>query len=228
MKRRSLMLAAVLGPLVAAGACSSGKDVERARPGGAATALPSPDVGTGVTFAAALARRRSRREYDDRPLTRAESSQLMWAAQGITSDGGLRTAPSAGAIYPLTIGVALPDGLYRYAAKGHLVDRVFDQDVRVALGKAALGQQWVGRAPAIFTVTGDVSRSAAKYGTRAERYVFLEAGHTAQNLLLQAAALGLAGVPVGAFDDDEVRRLLQLPTREQPIYLIPVGQPIAA
>ena len=221
------MMAAVLSPLVAVGACVSSEN-ERTLPSGDVTALPSPDLATGVTLAAALARRRSRREYAERALTRAEVSQLMWAAQGVTSDGGLRTAPSAGALYPLTICVALPDGLYRYTPKGHMVERAFDEDLRVALGKAALGQQWVGRAPAVFTVSGDVSRSEPKYGSRAERYIFMEAGHAAQNLLLQAVALGLAGVPVGAFDDDAVRTVLRLSTREQPVYLMPVGQPLAS
>ena len=86
-------------------------------------------------------------------------------------------------------------------------------------------QEWVGRAPAVFAISGDVSRMAEKYADRAERYVFLEAGHAAQNLLLQAVDLGLSGVPVGSFDDEAVAGLLQLPESERPIYLLPVGRP---
>jgi SagB-type dehydrogenase family enzyme len=179
----------------------------------------------GVGFSAVLRRRRSVREYVDEPLSRAEVGELLWSSQGISSPDGLRTAPSAGAIYPLTVHVALPDGLYDYRSAGHRVERKAASDVRRSLGEAAFGQEWVGRAPAVFAISGDVSKTAEKYADRAERYVFLEAGHAAQNLLLQAVALGLSGVPVGAFDDETVAGLLHLPGSQRPIYLLPVGRP---
>lgn len=178
-----------------------------------------------MTLAAALAQRRSVREYTEDPLAGDDVAQLLWAAQGVSSENGLRTAPSAGALYPLTAYVALADGLFCYEPAGHRTARTSTSDLRDRLAQAAFGQDWIGRAPAVFAIGGNVSRPAGRYGGRAERYVFLEAGHAAQNLLLQAVSLGLAGVPVGAFDDDEVHRLLLMPETERPVYLLPVGRP---
>lgn len=224
MRRRPFLLAALLGTVASTGACNGGGGpTPTARSRG--TALPSPGRADGLPLAVALTRRRSIREYADETLPRTAIGDLAWAAQGISSDSGLRTAPSAGALYPLTLRVALPDGLYRYQPSGHRISRVSASDLRGRLGEAALGQDWVGKAPAVFAISGDVSKTVGKYGDRAERYVLLEAGHAAQNLLLQAVALGLSGVPVGAFDDDELHRLLLLDRLERAIYLLPVGRP---
>lgn len=230
MRRRQVLLAALAGGVAAASGCTTDSD-------GTSTGAPStgptsalPDAATGpatgrTSLADVLAARRSLREFSGDPLTEDEVGHLCWAAQGVSSPDGLRTAPSAGALYPLTLSVALPDGLHRYVPDGHALRTVAARDLRAALAEAALGQDWVGTAPAVFAISGDISRTASKYGDRAERYVHLEAGHAAENLLLRAVSLGLGATPVGAFDDDRVRRLLVLPDRDQPTHLLPVGRP---
>jgi SagB-type dehydrogenase family enzyme len=189
-----------------------------------AVALPAPSTHGRVSLEEALASRRSIREVDPRPLNSAQLSQLLWATQGITDAAGLRAAPSAGALYPLEVYVAAADGLLRYEPRGHRLLRVDARDLRGALARAALGQECVARAPAVFVIAAVTARTERKYGTRAGRYVDMEAGHAAQNLLLQATALGLGGVPVGAFDDEGVRSALGLPREQRPLYLVPVGK----
>jgi len=186
--------------------------------------LPPPRTTGSTSLEEALARRRSVRAFSVEPLTDAEVGQLLWAAQGLTSEGGRRTAPSAGALYPLELYVVTPDGLWRYLPEGHALTRLGTEDLRVELRRAALDQDAVGAAPLVVVITGVVERTAIKYGhERAARYVQLEAGHAAQGLLLQAVALDLAAVPVGAFIDSEVARVLGLPLNEAPLYLLPVG-----
>jgi SagB-type dehydrogenase family enzyme len=185
--------------------------------------LPPPTTDGEVSLEAALAQRRSVRTYTDQPLSDAEIGQLLWAAQGVTDASGKRTTPSAGASYPLEVYVATASGVYHYLPDGHRWQRTSADDPRPTLADAALGQPTVEDAPAVLVVTGVVDRTAAKYGARARRYVQLEAGHAAQNVLLQATALGLGAVPIGAFDDADVRRVLGLPTDHTPLYLVPVG-----
>lgn len=188
-------------------------------------ALPAARRAGSLSLEALLTQRRSARRFGRTPLTRAQIGQLLWAAQGVTGDRGFRTAPSAGALYPLEVYVATREGVFRYVPRGHRLALVSDRDARGALYRAALSQEAVKDAPAIFVVAAEVARTRRKYGGRAERYVHLEAGHAAQNLLLQATALGLAGVPIGAFTDAEVQRALGGPTSHAPIYVIPVGTP---
>ena len=188
--------------------------------------LPAPATDGQTSIEAALAQRRSVREFSARPLTDAELGQLLWAAQGITDQTGYRTAPSAGALYPLEIYVATGDGLFHYEVDRHALATLDRTDLRPALHQAALRQGAVSQAPALFVIAAVYQRTAGKYGAeRSPRYVHLEAGHAAQNLLLQAVALGLGAVPIGAFDDTDVQRVLNLPAEEEPLYLIPVGQP---
>jgi SagB-type dehydrogenase family enzyme len=177
-----------------------------------------------MSLAAALARRRSMREFADRALGRSELSQLLWAAQGV-SDGptGLRTAPSAGALSPLFAYAALAEGLYRYVASTHVLEEVVARDLRSDLAIAALGQQEIAHAPCVLVLTAVFARTTRKYGERGVRYAWLETGHAAQNVLLAATALGLAAYPVGAFDDAQVAKLLRLTRDEAPLYLLPVG-----
>jgi SagB-type dehydrogenase family enzyme len=199
---------------------------EAGRPAPSVVALPKPAERGAVSLEEALQRRRSIRDYATQELTGAELSQLLWAAQGITDPAGLRTAPSAGALYPLEVYVATRAGLHHYEPRGHQLVRVQDADLRRALARAALGQEAVAAAPALFIITAVPSRTAAKYGAeRARRYTQLEAGHAAQNLLLEATALGLGAVPVGAFKDEDVTRILGLERGEMPLYLLPVGHP---
>jgi len=185
--------------------------------------LPEPRTGSDVSLEETLARRRSVRQYTDQPLTMEEISQLLWAAQGVTRDWGARTAPSAGALYPLEVYVATPEGLYHYLPDGHRAEVLSQQDLRRALARAGLDQNAIHDAPAVFVIAAVYARTSGKYGKRAERYVKLEAGHVGQNILLQAVALDLGGVPIGAFHDDQVQRALGLPANYEPLYLIPVG-----
>ncbi len=191
---------------------------------GEVLALPAPRLESDVSLEEALARRRSVRAYSGEPLTLEEIGQLLWAAQGTTDERGYRTAPSAGALYPLELYAATDSGLYHYLPRGHEAEKRRIEGWRVPLCQAALSQDAVCQASAVFVVTAVYERTEAKYGQRAERYVWLEAGHAAQNLLLQAVALDLGAVPIGAFYDDQVRAALSLPAEHEPLYLISVGR----
>jgi len=207
------------------GACASGPSQSpTASAVTASTDLPAPALSAQRSLEEALANRRSVRDYDDEPLTMAEIGQLLWAAQGITSEQGYRTTPSAGALYPLEIYLLTADGVFHYDPRQHRLTRTGDADARPALCQAALRQEPVNSAPAVFVVTAVYARTAEKYGEqRGTRYVHLEAGHAAQNLLLQATAMGLGAVPIGAFHDEDVQQALGLLADHQPLYLIPVG-----
>jgi SagB-type dehydrogenase family enzyme len=188
--------------------------------------LPAPARSGVVSLEEALAQRRSVREFLRGELTPRQLSQLLWAAQGITSQEGHRTAPSAGALYPLEMYVVVPAGLYHYTPLRHQLNLVSAGDFRRPLFRAALEQKAIIEASAVFVIAAVYERTAQKYGpARGERYVHLEAGHAAQNLLLEAVALGLGAVPMGAFQDAEVKKLLELPRNYEPLYLIPVGTP---
>lgn len=187
--------------------------------------LPEPDVVGGGALTEALAQRRSVREYEATPLSLTELSQLLWATQGITSGAGQRTAPSAGATYPLELYVVTAEGHYHYDPDRHQLELLSNDDVRRDLSRAALSQESVEMAPAVFVLAAVCARTEQRYGDRAERYVKIEVGHAAQNLLLQAVSLGLGAVPVGAFHDDDVQEVLNLPDDFEPLYLIPVGYP---
>jgi SagB-type dehydrogenase family enzyme len=171
------------------------------------------------------------REFSRQALQLADVAQLLWAAQGVTSRDGGRAAPSAGALYPLELYLVagnvdtLPAGLYHYRPQGHRLRPVTDGDLRKALAGAALDQPWVRSAPAVLVIAGVYERSATKYGQRARRYTHIETGHAAQNVYLQAEALGLGTVIVGAFEDAAVREVLGLPSGHAPLALMPVGYP---
>lgn len=221
---KNIGLAALAGlALVAAGAAPpAGGEMKRVE--AESVALPPPATRGSVSLEEALARRRSIREFAPAPLTQAELSQLLWAAQGLTGTGGHRTAPSAGALYPVELYVATPEGLFQYVPEGHRIARRIDHDVRDALRRAALGQESVGEAPAVFAITAVPARTEVKYGpSRTPRYLAMEAGHIAQNILLEATAMGLGGVPAGAFDDEKLARALDLPSGQVALYLVPVG-----
>jgi SagB-type dehydrogenase family enzyme len=192
---------------------------------GETIALPQPRLEGERSLEETLAARRSVRSFSDVALTWEEIGQLLWAAQGITRDWGARTAPSAGALYPLEVYVASGEGLYHYRPQGHQVAVLSEADLRQELWQAGLKQDAIRQGAAVFVIAAVYARTAAKYGDRAERYVRLEAGHAAQNLLLQAVALDLGGVPIGAFHDDQVQAALGLLEDHEPLYLIPVGHP---
>jgi SagB-type dehydrogenase family enzyme len=188
--------------------------------------LPSPRLQGSLSLEEVLARRRSVRSFTPQALSLVEIGQLLWAAQGVTDPSGKRTAPSAGALYPLETYALTPDGIYHYDPAAHSLARVRDGDRREELYQAALMQDSVRQAPLVIAMAAVYGRTEAKYGPqRGPRYVHMEVGHAAQNVLLQAVALGLGAVPVGAFLDDEMADVLGLPGDQRPLYLLAVGHP---
>jgi len=173
-----------------------------------------------------LSQRRSVRQFTEESLTLEEVGQLLWAAQGITEPANYRTAPSAGALYPLEIYAVTEEGAFHYVPKGHQLAIQRKGEVQADLFMAALQQEAVKEAPLVIVIAAVYARTSQKYGEmRSPRYVHLEAGHAAQNVLLQAVSLGLGAVPIGAFEDEKVKEALGLPDDQQPLYLIPVGHP---
>lgn len=204
-------------------------------PPGEPIPLPAPRLEGAISVEEALAARRSLRSFGSEPLSLQEVGQLLWAAQGVTDARGYRTAPSAGALYPLEVYLVcrrveeLEPGVYRYLPSDHALSAVAAAsrggDACEALARAALGQSPVRDAAANVVFAGVYERTTAKYGYRGHQYVHIEVGHAAENVYLQATALGLATVAVGAFDDAEVAQVLLLPEGETPLYVMPVGRP---
>jgi SagB-type dehydrogenase family enzyme len=192
--------------------------------------LPDPRLSSSFSLEESLLRRRSIREYSTAPLTLYEVSQLLWAGQGITSENGGRTAPSAGALYPLEVYLVagkvdnLASGVYHYNPGGHELILINNNDIREGLAEAALGQTAVKNAALVILITVVYERTTQKYGDRGVRYAQMEVGHAAQNICLQATALNLGTVTIGAFDDNRVKDRLGLADNETPIYIIPVGR----
>ncbi|HSQ78434.1 MAG TPA: SagB/ThcOx family dehydrogenase [Nitrospirota bacterium] len=192
--------------------------------------LPEPLYDSKTSVEKALQKRRSLRQYRNLPITLQELSQLLWAAQGISGTGGRRTAPSAGALYPLEICVVagnvtgLSAGIYSYDPHKHELSRSLDSDKRAELSKASLGQSSINKAAAILVISAVYERVTGKYGERGIRYVHMEAGHAAQNVFLQAVSLDLGTVVIGAFQDEEVRAVLHHSGQVQPLYLMPMGK----
>jgi SagB-type dehydrogenase family enzyme len=185
--------------------------------------LPEPARDGGISVEAALAKRESVRHFISAPLALSQISQVLWAAQGITREWGGRTAPSAGALYPLELYLALRDGFFHYVPRSHQLVHISDHDLIDDLASAALGQQCIKESSAVVVIAAVYERVEKKYGRRGERYVKIEAGHAAQNILLQAVSQGIGAVPVGAFYDQDVRKILSLPADHEPLYLIPMG-----
>ncbi len=213
MKRYPLLLA-----LAFFAACPGGNVAEEYK-------LPEP-LQTNRSIEECLAARRSIRGFTSDTLTTEQIATLLWAAQGITdTTRGFRTAPSAGATYPLEAYLVTAQGIFLYHPAAHKITLVKKGDKRVELTVACLGQVWVGKAPASIVLCAVPERTSRRYGERAMRYVWMEAGHAAQNILLEAVALGLGGVPIGAFSDEAVSKLLDLDKSTIPLYVLPVGIP---
>ena len=192
--------------------------------------LPAPVLTGKLSVEAALKARKSSRSFGTGGLRLAEVSQLLWAAQGITRQNGMRTAPSAGALYPMEVCLVvgevdgLEPGVYRYRPQDHSLLTLSMGDKREPLAALALGQSWIAKGAVSLILTGVIERTARKYGDRALRYVLIEAGHVGQNIYLQAAALELGTAMVGAFDDNALQTLLQLNEGEIPVVIMPVGR----
>lgn len=201
--------------------------------------LPLPTPKSGMALEDALLNRRSVREWAPEPLELEDLSLLLWAAQGVTEFAGWyrRTAPSAGATYPLEVYVVVGErgvrngtsyleaGVYKYNPLRHSLTLVVKGDRRRELWEAALRQDWVRDAPASIVICAVYERTTMRYGERGYRYVHMEAGHAGQNVYLQAAALGLGTVAVGAFDDEAVAKTIGAQSSEAPLYIFPVGVP---
>lgn len=193
-------------------------------------ALPKAKTSGGISVEQALNARRSHRRYADTPLTLKQVGQLMWAAQGINDPRGLRTAPSAGGTYPLTLYLVagnvegLEPAVYMYHPQSHRLIRTADRDRRAMLAGACMSQPWVKAAPASIVFVAERENTSAVYGRRGIRYVDMEVGHAAQNIYLQTVPLGLGTVAVGACDDAHVARVLNLEAGLTPLYVMPIGK----
>ena len=195
--------------------------------------LPSPSQQGSISLEEAIARRRSIRHFTSQSISQSQLSQILWAAQGTSDTPWTRTVPSAGATYPLEIFVVcgancieqISEGIYHYNANSHSLTRHHQGDARLELARAALGQEYIYEAPADIVICAIYERTLRRYGARGERYVHIEVGHAGQNIYLQATAIGLATVAIGAFYDEPVREALRLDKQYRPLYIMPIGKP---
>lgn len=194
--------------------------------------LPKPKFTGSISVEETIKKRRTERSFVSIALSQQQLSQILWAAQGITEEGGLkRSIPSAGALYPLDIFVVVGEdgvndvqaGVYHYQPAHHQIKCVIPGDLRKKLAEAALGQMWIARAPVIIVITAEYERTTGKYGKRGIRYVHMEVGHAGQNIFLQSESLNFGAGIVGAFADDRVKDILNLPDEYVPLLIMPVG-----
>ncbi len=186
--------------------------------------LPQPKTKGEISLEESIARRRSVRSFIRKDLSLEQIGQILWAAQGITdAKTGHRASPSAGGLYPMEIYAVTKDGMYHYVCQGHLLEVLTHKDLRPGLSGAALRQGSVKEAALDVVICAVYDRVTLRYGERGKMYVDIEAGHIAQNIHLQAVALGLDSVPIGAFDEGSVKSVLDLPDGQVPLYIIPVG-----
>lgn len=196
--------------------------------------LKPPSQKGGVSLEEAIACRKSIRDFSSEPISQLQLSQILWSAQGITdSQGRRRAVPSAGATYPLEIFVVcgrnsvegMDEGVYHYNIGNHSLTLHHKGEVRLELARAALDQEYIYEAPVDIVICAVYERTTRDYGNRGERYVHIEVGHAGQNIYLQATALGLATVAIGAFHDEQVREVLRLDKQYRPLYIMPIGKP---
>lgn len=227
MRRRSVVAALLTATLTVSGCVDRAPSWLQSRSAryDSQIALPAPVTDGPISLEQALQRRRSVRTFRPDPVPLATIGELLWAGQGITSADGKRTAPSAGALYPVELYAVTPSRLMHYLPDGHRAELRAEPDLRPALQAAASGQDAVGAAPLLIVVAAASDRTRRKYGARAEAYVEREVGHVAQNILLEATARGLGAVPIGAVDPSQAAMVLALPPDQTVRYLIPVGVP---
>ena len=188
--------------------------------------LPPPRERGPLTLEECLRRRRSVRHFRPEPLNLGQIGLLFWSAQGFRSLEGRRTAPSAGALYPLEVYGVTPEHVLHYLPAHHTAEVTLEGDIRKDLCRASLDQEFILEAPFTLVIAAVYQRIEVKYGSRrGPRYVHFEVGHAAQNVHLEAVALGLGSVPVGAFHDERVAEVMKLPDDHRPLYLIPIGPP---
>jgi len=188
--------------------------------------LTEPNVTGPVSLEEALAKRRTVLRFSNQPLKWAQIGQLAWAGQGITDrQRGLRTAPSAGSIYPIELLFATQEGLYTYRPADHSLEQISDQDLRVALARDGKTQDSAAEAACDIILAGSIRRLSEQFKDKARNYLLMEAGHIAQNIQLQAVCLGLGSVTLGGFDAQGVRKVCSLSKGLEPLYIISVGYP---
>jgi SagB-type dehydrogenase family enzyme len=194
--------------------------------------LPQPRGAGAVSVEQAIGQRRTVRAFSSRTLNENQLSQLLWAAQGVTGRGGFkRAAPSAGALYPMDVyavtGMESVDrvaaGVYHFDPENHALSLVKPQDARAAVARACLSQMWMAEAPLHVVITAEYRRITGKYGNRGIRYAMIESGHIAQNIFLQAEALGLRAGIVGAYHDEKLVEIMNLPRKHEPLLIMPIG-----
>jgi SagB-type dehydrogenase family enzyme len=226
------VLMAVFVAVLAVSLSTSGQDKTNQA---ATIKLPQPRLTSSMSVEEAISKRRSVRQYKDSSLSLSELSQLLWAAQGVTDSTTypgrtLRTAPSAGALYPLEVYAVVGNvtgiapGIYKYKCATHELETVSLGDARKELAAAALGQGAITQAVVDIVWTAVYERCTKKYEERAEIYVPIEVGHSAENVFLQATALNLGAVVMGAFYEDKVQVVLKSPKEERALYIMPVGK----
>jgi SagB-type dehydrogenase family enzyme len=201
---------------------------------GAGMKLPQPKSAGAVSVEQAIGQRRTVRSFSPRSLNGDQLSQLLWAAQGVTGhDGFKRAAPSAGALYPMDVyavvgmqSVArMAAGVYHFEPGDHALSLVKQQDARDAVARACLSQMWMAEAPLQLVITAEYRRISGKYGNRGIRYAMIESGHIGQNIFLQAEALGLKAGIVGAYRDEKLVEIMNLPVTQEPLLVMPIGYP---
>jgi len=205
--------------------------------------LPNPRLKGNVSLEETILRRRAIRRYSKKPLLLSQLSQILWSAQGITGTRGFRAAPSAGATYPLEIYVVIGEqcivageakqdfqevqaGIYHYEPNAHSLSLHTSGDLRPYLARAALDEEFITKAPVDIVICALYHRTSYRYGKRGERYVHMEVGHVGENIHLQAVALGLSTVEVGAFNDEAVTKVLGVNQQFKPLYIMPVGKAV--
>jgi len=187
--------------------------------------LPNPSLLGKISVEEALSTRRSVREFKDKNITTEQLSQLLWSAYGVTDKkNNFKTTPSAGATYPLEIYFVKNDGIYYYYSEEHSIEVIKKGDFRKQLSLACLNQSFILSASLSIIICAVFERTTLYYGQRGYRYVYIEVGHSAQNICLQAKSLGLDSVCIGAFDDEMIKKLLSLPQDVQPLYVVVVGE----
>jgi SagB-type dehydrogenase family enzyme len=205
--------------------------------------LPGAQLKGNVSLEETISRRRAVRRYSEKPILLSQLSQILWAAQGITGTGEFRAAPSAGATYPLEIYVVigkqcidngkakqdfqeLQAGIYHYEPNSHSLSLRTSGDLRPYLARAALDEEFIAKAPVDIVICALYHRTSYRYGKRGERYVHMEVGHVGENIHLQAMAIGLSTVEVGAFNDEAVIEVLGVDQQFKPIYIMPIGRAV--
>ncbi len=187
-------------------------------------ALAEPNLKSKKSLEECIYERESVRKFWDKEIEPEKLSLLLWAAQG--KKGNKRTVPSAGAVYPLEIYVILKaKGLFHYDVKNHSLISKKEGNIGRELASAAWNQDFVEQAPLILVILANFSKIIQRYSDRGVKYAIIEVGHCAQNVILEAVSLGLGSVPIGAFEDKKVKRMLELQENLDPIYIIPIGYP---